>query len=341
MKKFLVGSLFGFMVLCAVLANISCSNTPTSANNFQSPVQTIVALNPSNTATFTSTFTFTPTITPTPTVITGLSSPLAIAVDHSGNLFIGDTGNNQIDEYTNGVLNLNWGAGGKAKGKLAFTSPQALATDGSGNVYVIGITNTISVFNNIGIPKAQITYSGLSISLGGIAVNSAASTIYVSDKTAYKIWAIPVSNPSGTTAFVAFTPIPTPGSTPTTYPVPYGLAVDSSGKVYVAVSDGTGSTAGNTVQIYNTNGSSFAVIQGFNGTYGVAVDTASPPNIFVSDTNNHQIEEFASGTYSVPTAFFGNGAMASPRGIAINTNANPNVISAADSGLSEVFNFVE
>ena len=70
MKKLgLLLSLAGLLGL-AVFFNFACSAGPNPANpNFQVPLQTIVALNPTSTATVTatSTETLTPTVTDTPT----------------------------------------------------------------------------------------------------------------------------------------------------------------------------------------------------------------------------------------------------------------------------------
>ncbi len=63
MKKFFTILLFGCLGLSAALMNMSCNATSPSSANFESPLQTIVAINPSFTAT--PTFTFTPTSTHT------------------------------------------------------------------------------------------------------------------------------------------------------------------------------------------------------------------------------------------------------------------------------------
>ncbi|HJT25640.1 MAG TPA: hypothetical protein VJ873_13780, partial [bacterium] len=137
MKKILILLALSLPAVGALFMNLSCSaTTPTASNNFQNPVQTIVYINPSFTPTntFTQTNTFsptptgTPTKTPTPYVTStpwgGFSTPSALAVDGSGNVYVADTGNNKVEKYyPTGVLNPSWGL--SIKGKVVVTNPVA------------------------------------------------------------------------------------------------------------------------------------------------------------------------------------------------------------------------
>src|ERR1039457_5732947 len=84
-KKLFILLMFGLVGIWAIYFNMACTTKSPSAPNLQSPLQTIVAINP--TWTFTPTATNSPTITavhymtPTPFVTTtwnGFSNPQAI-----------------------------------------------------------------------------------------------------------------------------------------------------------------------------------------------------------------------------------------------------------------------
>ncbi|HXL73459.1 MAG TPA: hypothetical protein VN963_07545, partial [bacterium] len=112
MKRILIVFLFTGTSLTALLFGISCSNqAPNSA--FVAPLQTVSANNPPWTPTPTFTFTPTPSITPTPIPypVFGFNAPYALAIDSKSNIYVGDTGNNLIKQYVNGILNTSWPTG--------------------------------------------------------------------------------------------------------------------------------------------------------------------------------------------------------------------------------------
>jgi sugar lactone lactonase YvrE len=304
------------MGLTALLFGVSCSNqAPNSA--FIAPAQTVAFNNPAWTST--PTFTFTPTFTITPTPIpypiSGFNAPYALAIDSKNNVYVGDTGNNLIKQYVNGVYNTSWPP--KTKNGLAYTSPKAIAVDSSGNLYVVGNGNAVSMYDSSGdLPGKQYTAS-MSGPLG-VAINTTATVLYVSDSGNEQI--VSISIPSGLSSVFK-------GSL--SY-VPYGLAVDSSGNIYVAGGD-------NYVHIYTSGGAAGAPasIGIFKSPYAVALDSAK--DLFVSDTQNGQIEEFAAGQYSSsPVNILGLGTLVNPEGIALDSLANVYVV---DSGNSELFQF--
>jgi len=325
MKRILIVFLFTVMGLTALLFVVSCSNqTPNTA--FIAPLQAIATHNPPSytwTPTFTSTFTITPT--PIPYPVSGFNAPYALAVDSKNNIYVGDTTNNLIKQYVNGVYNTSWPP--KTKNGLAYTLPKAIAVDNSGNLYVVGNVgtgNTVSKYDSNGdTPPLQYSAS-MSSTLYGVAVNNTASVLYVSDSGNSRI--VSLSLPAGglNTAFNGT------GILPLSSVVPYGLAVDNTGRLLIAGSDGN-------VHVYTSAGSAAATIQGFNAPYAVALDVNN--NLYVSDTGNHQIEEFgfASGSYtSSPVNIIGSGTLVNPEGIALDSSANVYVV---DSGNSELFQF--
>src|SRR5439155_20147438 len=72
-----------------------------------------------------------------------LNSPLAVAVDAAGNLYIADTGNNVVRKVSSGTITTvagNGSAGSAGDGGAATSAqlqaPSALAVDGAGALYI-------------------------------------------------------------------------------------------------------------------------------------------------------------------------------------------------------------
>ena len=61
--------------------------------------------------------------------------PRDVAVDGSGNVFVGDDANRRIQKFTNtGTFLTKWGSTGSGDGQ--FNRPRGVAVDASGNVFV-------------------------------------------------------------------------------------------------------------------------------------------------------------------------------------------------------------
>ncbi len=320
MKRFVIASLFIGLSLTALVIGISCSSqTPNAA--LTAPVQTISAINP----TYTSTCTNTPTQTATPTPqfpVTGFNGPYALAIDSKNNIYVGDTGNNLVKQYVNGFVSA-WPSGkSKSAAGLSYTSPKAIAADSLGNIYVVGSGSVVSKYDANG--NLVTTYAAsMSSNLSGVAVNSASTTLYVSDTGNSQIVsiALPAGGLNGGFG--------TSGKLTTAY-VPYGLAVDTTGRLYAAGTD-------NNVHIYTSAGAnaSPATVPGFNQPYAVALDASN--NLFVSDTSNGQIEEFnVGGLTGSPSNIIGKGTLSIPEGIALDSSANVYVV---DSGNGSLYQF--
>src|ERR1035438_8571457 len=93
--------------------------------------------------------------------------PQGMAVDGSGNIYVGDTGNQTIRKVTGlgGVTSLaglagNYGSADGTGGSASFWNPQGIALDGSANLYVAdSFNNTIR----------QVTPAGVVTTLAGTA----------------------------------------------------------------------------------------------------------------------------------------------------------------------------
>jgi streptogramin lyase len=282
---------------------------------------------------------------------------------------------------TTGVVSIFAGSGasGATNGKggaASFNTPQGVAVDASGNVYVAdqgnneirkitsaGVVSTFSGtiaagFTNtstIGVPAA---FSGPA----GVAVD-AAGNVYVADFVNNQIREINAATGAVTTlaggGLTNGTTIGTKsGSANGTgaaalFNGPSGVAVDATGNVYVAdfnnnlireispvgvVTTLAGSKAG------KANGTGTAAT--FNGPRGVAVDAAG--NVYVADANNNLIREISPA--GVVTTLAGTGAAGNasgaatastfhyPSGIAVDAAGNVYVADAVNNLIREISN---
>jgi len=191
-------------------------------------------------------------------------SPLAIAADGSGNLFVADSGNSTIrkiaSDGTVSTLAGTAGSSGSVDGTGAvarFSNPSGIVVDASGNLYVADAGNsTIRL----------VTPSGVVTTIAG----QARPVVF-----------------DGTGAGAHFAG-------------PSDVALDSSGNAYVADASSctirkitpagvTTTLAGQTGVAGTANGIGTAAQ--FNGPLGVAVDASG--NVYVADTNNCAIRKIA------------------------------------------------
>ena len=235
-------------------------------------------------------------------------SPAGVAVDSSGTLYVADFYNQRIRKITQAgvVTTLAGSTAGFADGTgsgAQFNGPNSVAVDPSGTVYVADYyNNRIRKITPAGVVTTLAgSTAGFADGTGagaqfyspvGVAVD-ASGAVYVADYGNKRIRKI---TPAGVVTTLAGS---TAGSTDGTggaaqFKNPYGVAVDSSGTVYVAdygdhrirkitpagaVTTLAGSTAG------FADGTGTAAK--FNYPEGVAVDSAG--TVYVADTSNHRI----------------------------------------------------
>jgi serine/threonine-protein kinase len=188
------------------------------------------------------------------------NSPLGVAADGSGNLYVADYGNDVVRKISpagavstlagTGAIGADNGAGTAA----TFDLPEGVAVDASGNVYVADNGNNLI---------RKITPTGIVSTLAGSGTAGSA-------------------NGTGTAA---------------SFNSPFGVAVDAAGNVYVADSGnnlirkitpaGVVSTLAGSGARGANNASGTAA--GFNTPSGVAVDLSG--NVYVADENNNQIRK--------------------------------------------------
>ncbi len=221
-----------------------------------------------------------------------------LALDASGNIFVGDGGNNQIRKMTvDGVVTTFAGGTTGAGAAANFVAPTSMVFDTAGNLYVsdsgasnvrkvtpAGVITTVAGSGLVGSRDGN----GMQASFnrpGGIVIDSA-NNLYLVDAGAHNIRKI---TPQGdVTTFAGVTGVP-------------------------GGADGTGALAS------------------FNNPSGLAIDAAG--NLYVADVLNNKIRKVTPG--GVVTTFAGSGAATSTNGtgIAASFNGPVNVSIDADGFL--------
>jgi streptogramin lyase len=203
------------------------------------------------------------------------NSPLSVAVDGSGNLYVADYGNNLVRKITPaGLVSTLAGSGAtgadNGNGNTAtFNLPESVAVDAAGNVYVADNGNNLI---------RKITPAGTVTTLAGSGG---------------------AGNANGTGNAASFNS-------------PFGIAVDAGGNVYVADAGNNlvrkitpaGSVSTFAGSGKKGTGNATGTAASFNTPSGVVVDAAG--NVYVADENNNLIRKITAGgvvtTLAVKTA---------------------------------------
>jgi len=250
------------------------------------------------------------------------NAPRGVAVDGSGNIYVADYFNQTIRKITSsGVVTTLAGSAGVSGtangtgGVARFKSPEGVAVDGSGNIYVADTSNqTIRKVTSSGVvttlagdPGFSCSFDGTGSGAGfcypqGVAVDGSGN-IYVADSNNQTIRKV---TPSGVVTTVA-------GSAGTTgtangtgsaarFNEPAAVVVDGSGNVYVADSNNATVRRMTSSQVVTTvagspgltgtsDGTGNAAL--FNWPTGVTADTSG--NIYVADAASNTIRMMTPG----------------------------------------------
>ena len=302
-----------------------------------------------------------------PPLLAQFSSPGAVALDASGNLYIADTVNHCIRKISGNTITTIAGTGGTAgySGDLAaataalLSSPSGLAFDSSGNLYIADTGNNVirkitgtTISTVAGIAGQGGGYGGdLGLATSAnlnqpteIAFDSTGN-YYIADNVSNLIRKVDTAG--NITTYVGGT-----GGTLGTagrLNAPNGLWLDASGALYIVDSNNArvakyvapstfSNFAGTEIPGFAGDGGQAKSAQ-FNKPVGIAVDAAG--NIYLTDTNNSRIRKITTDGIVTTiagsrfTGYSGDGgsatsaALSFPRSIAIASNGT---IYMADTG---------
>jgi sugar lactone lactonase YvrE len=261
-----------------------------------------------------------------------LASPLGVAVDASGNLFIADTYNYRIRKVTAaGIIstvagNGKYGSGGDGRSATSaeLATPSAVAVDPFGNLFIAdsdnnrirkvtaaGIISTVAGngtygFGGDGGPatSAQLAFPS------GVAVDPSGN-LFIADSYNNRIRKVTAAGIISTVAGNGTYGFGGDGVPAISAQLasPSSVAVDPSGNLFIADTDNCrirkvtfagiiSTVAGSGTYGFGGDGGAATAAQ-LNFPYGVAVDASG--NHFIADTANHRIRRVDAASSSSPT----------------------------------------
>jgi trimeric autotransporter adhesin len=305
-----------------------------------------------------------------------LNLPYGVAVDSSGNVFIVDHGNGVIRKVTASTGDISTVAGGGsgctgetdsygdgcAATSAHLTQPLGVAVDSSGNLYIADFVLVRKVTASTGIITvfAGNGSSGFSGDGGPATSAELSSVVDVAIDSSGNVFIVDSSRIREVVASTGYIQTVAGGgggcvgeadsygdgctATDGILHTPEGVAVDSSGNIYIAdygddvireVSASTGTIsaiAGNYTSGYSGDGGA-ATSAELNSPYRVVVDASS--NIYFSDYGNHVIRKVSASTGNISTVagdgtqgYYGDGGSATsaelyyPVGVALDSSKN-------------------
>ena len=275
-----------------------------------------------------------------------LSSPLGVAVDAAGNIYVADATNNRIQKWAPGATAGTTVAGGNGEGSNPnqLFYPYGVAVDAAGNIYIgdtgnnriqkwspgAAVGTTVAGGNGEGPNPNQLAYPD-AVALDGDG------NIYIADTENHRIQKWAPSAAAGTTVAGGNEL----GSNPNQLNSPVGVAVDRFGNIYVADSQNS------RIQKWAPGADEGTTVAGGNG-YGVATNQLRNPaevevdikgNIYIADTGNNRIQKWVPGAIEGTTVAGGNGMgsaanqLSSPGGVALD---GAGTIYIADTGNNRI-----
>jgi sugar lactone lactonase YvrE len=234
---------------------------------------------------------------------------------------------------------LKWGTAGSDNGQ--FLTARGIAVDTAGNVYVVDASGDtrgqIQKFDSNGVFLGRVGANNDNpdgfVSAYRIAADSS-NNVYATDGNADRTNnLVKKFNSSGVFQFAFGTR--GSGGGQFAVPGPAGVAINSSGNIYVA------DPGNNRVQKFSSTGTFISSLGSsgsgdgqFSNPVGLAIDSSD--NLYVADSGNNRIQKFNSaGTFVTKwgTNGTGNGEFSAPDGVAVD---NAGTVYVADTGNNRV-----
>jgi sugar lactone lactonase YvrE len=318
-----------------------------------------------------------------------LSGPFGTAVDSSGNLYIADTANNRVLYYAAGSTTATrvYGQGGNFtlgtvnNGGISANSlygPSGVALDSGGNLYISDSSNNRVLYYPSGSTTATRVYgqggsfTSNSANNGGISANSlnaqiglaldSGDNLYVADSSNNRVLYYPSGSTTATRVYGQLGSfisniVNIAGLGNATLSSPTGVAVDSSGNVYVA-------DYGNNRVLYFSSSSTISTkVLGQLGSFisnivnsgGVSASSLSGPlglgldsqnNLYVADSGNHRALYYPAGSTSATRVYgqlgsftsntvnnggVSNSSFSRPNGFAIDSSSTIYITDSSDN----------
>ncbi|HTK07122.1 MAG TPA: NHL repeat-containing protein [Ktedonobacteraceae bacterium] len=274
-----------------------------------------------------------------------LSAPRGIALDSSGNLYVVDTNNNRVLYYTAGSTTATrvYGQGGSfttgtynngGRSANSLGRPTGVTVDSSGNVYIADNLNNRVLYYAAGSTTATRVYgqdgsftTANSASITATSLNTPAAValdssgnVYIADTNNNRVLYYVAGSTTATRIYGqggSFTTANNSDVNATSLNLPQGVAVDSSGNVYIADSSNNrvlyyvlGSTTA--TRVYGQGGSFTTNTTNTGGrtanslSLPLSVIVDSGGNLYVADTSNHRVLYYVAGS-TTATRVYGQG----------------------------------
>jgi hypothetical protein len=298
----------------------------------------------------------------------GLNQPVGVAVDASG-AYVSDLMNQRVLFYPTGAVAATrvYGQSGKfdttttGAGAAAFASPQGVAVDATGGLYVTDSSSRVLYFPSGSLTASRVygqlgSFFGSLPNNGGVSANSlntvsavatdSSGGVYVSNS---RVLYYASANTTASRVYGqkgSFTAGVASATSADSLLDPAGVAVDSANNVYIADKGNNrvlfypaGSTTATVVygQTTFTSGlpsSATAAPDSLSGPVGVAADPFG--GLFVSDTGNNRVLYFASGSTTASRVIGQGGSfttsVANQGGVTADSLSSPRGIATDASG---------
>jgi RHS repeat-associated protein len=265
------------------------------------------------------------------------SSPGGMVFDKEGDLWVTDTENNRVEEFSSGGTFIRqFGTAGTGNGQ--FKKPTGITIDGSGNIWVVDTgNNRIEEFTSTGTYVTRFGLSGEGKQYGayfnaptGIVYSPVNSLLYVADSGNNMIRAF---NLYGTIQFRIGPVSGAAGTEPGHFTKPEGVTVDPAGDVWVADTGNSRvqefSSTGTFIRQFGSAGSGEEYLHSPKG-----ITIGPEGNVFVADTARGRVVAYsAAGVRQYQFGSTGSGLqnMKTPAALAFDSSSNAFVLDTGNN----------